>query len=95
MSDQVDQMGEYADNLRMMVGEAEATRILNGAFYSINIGSNDLLSNYLLPFSPRNRQFTFPEFLDLLMSVLYQQSKVIREFMHRLLLPKLLHKISF
>ncbi|KAH7295787.1 hypothetical protein KP509_27G065900 [Ceratopteris richardii] len=79
MDQQVDFFREHKEKLIALVGTEEASRILAGASVSITIGSNDFLSNYFIPISPRRARYTLPEYINLLIPELKRQVMSIYE----------------
>ncbi|KAE8731769.1 GDSL esterase/lipase [Hibiscus syriacus] len=60
---------QYQARLTDLVGYDEATRIVNDALVLITVGGNDFVNNYyLIPFSPRSRQFSLPDYVRYLIS---------------------------
>ncbi|KAK8589612.1 hypothetical protein V6N12_024006 [Hibiscus sabdariffa] len=52
-----------------LVGYDQAKRIVNNALVLITVGGNDFVNNYyLIPFSPRSRQFSLPDYVRYLIS---------------------------
>ncbi|XVE62689.1 hypothetical protein DITRI_Ditri06bG0139800 [Diplodiscus trichospermus] len=60
---------QYQVRLADLVGYDEAQRIVNDALVLITVGGNDFVNNYyLVPFSPRSRQFSLPDYVRYLIS---------------------------
>ncbi|KAB2058816.1 hypothetical protein ERO13_1Z049373v2 [Gossypium hirsutum] len=60
---------QYQTRLADLVGFEEAQRIVNDALVLITVGGNDFVNNYyLVPFSPRSRQFSLPDYVRYLIS---------------------------
>ncbi|XWS58452.1 hypothetical protein CRYUN_Cryun08bG0034800 [Craigia yunnanensis] len=60
---------QYQTRLADLVEYDEAQRIVNDALVLITVGGNDFVNNYyLVPFSPRSRQFRLPDYVRYLIS---------------------------
>ncbi|KAE8691282.1 GDSL esterase/lipase [Hibiscus syriacus] len=60
---------EYQRRLADLVGNDKAQRIVGEALVLITVGGNDFVNNYfLVPFSPRSRQFSLPDYVRYLIS---------------------------
>ncbi|KAE8684232.1 GDSL esterase/lipase [Hibiscus syriacus] len=60
---------QYQARLTDLVGYDEVRRIVNDALILITVGGNDFVNNYyLIPFSPRSRQFSLPDYVRYLIS---------------------------
>ena len=60
---------QYQQRLSAEVGPERAQKIVNGALVLMTLGGNDFVNNYfVVPFSPRSRQFTVPQFSRYLIS---------------------------
>lgn len=66
----------YQQRLSAHIGEEGARRVVNEALVLITLGGNDFVNNYyLVPFSPRSRQFSLPDYVRYLIS---EYRKVLR-----------------
>ena len=69
MYKQLNYFEQYQTRLADLVGYDEAQRIVNDALVLITVGGNDFVNNYyLVPFSPRSREFRLPEYVTYLIS---------------------------
>ncbi|KAK8633986.1 hypothetical protein V6N13_014815 [Hibiscus sabdariffa] len=60
---------QYQARLADLVGYDETQRIVNDALVLITVSGNDFVNNYyLVPFSPRSRQFSLPDYVRYLIS---------------------------
>ncbi|GMI65138.1 CUTIN SYNTHASE2 [Hibiscus trionum] len=60
---------QYQARLADLVGYGQAQQIVNNALVLITVGGNDFVNNYyLIPFSPRSRQFSLPDYVRYLIS---------------------------
>ncbi|KAF5480017.1 hypothetical protein F2P56_000793, partial [Juglans regia] len=71
--DQINNFAKTKQRIQSKIGEVAADKLCNEATYFIGIGSNDYVNNFLQPFLPDGQQYTHDEFIDLLISTLYQQ----------------------
>ncbi|KAI4320936.1 hypothetical protein MLD38_034368 [Melastoma candidum] len=65
VSEQLNQFREYIDRLKGIVGEANATAVLNNALFLISAGNNDIAITYL---SARLRIIPFPTYSNILVN---------------------------
>ncbi|XP_040376723.1 GDSL esterase/lipase At5g33370-like [Oryza brachyantha] len=60
---------QYQDRLRALVGEEEARKVVAGSLVLITLGGNDFVNNYyLIPYSPRSREFSLPDYIRYILS---------------------------
>ncbi|XVF06480.1 hypothetical protein REPUB_Repub06bG0051900 [Reevesia pubescens] len=60
---------QYQTRLADLVGRDEAQLIVRKSLVLITVGGNDFVNNYyLIPFSPRSRQFSLPDYVRYLIS---------------------------
>ncbi|KAE8662616.1 GDSL esterase/lipase [Hibiscus syriacus] len=60
---------KFHARLTDLVGYNQARQIVNNALVLITVGGNDFVNNYyLIPFSPRSRQFSLPDYVRYLIS---------------------------
>eukprot|EP00249_Psilotum_nudum_P005586 c19037_g1_i1 orf=1-579(-) len=78
-SEQVQYFRDYKNQITQLIGESAAESLVSDALYSVTIGGNDYINNYLLLNSRRSRQFTLSQFQDLLISTLRKQLTDIYE----------------
>nr|GLL23170.1 GDSL esterase/lipase At5g33370-like [Ipomoea trifida] len=65
----LDYFAEYQQRLAKLIGAEKAKKLVNDALVLITLGGNDFVNNYyLIPFSPRSRQFTLPNYVDFVIS---------------------------
>ncbi|KAK1313484.1 GDSL esterase/lipase [Acorus calamus] len=64
--------------IRMKIGGEAADKFFKGAIYTVALGSNDFINNYLLPVYPDSLSYSSDGFIDYLMSTLESQLKVDR-----------------
>ncbi|XP_039123534.1 GDSL esterase/lipase At5g33370-like [Dioscorea cayenensis subsp. rotundata] len=66
---QLEYFKQYQERLSSVVGQARAKQIVNQALVLITLGGNDFVNNYyLIPFSPRSREFSLPDYVHFLIS---------------------------
>lgn len=71
---------QYQQRLSSLIGPAEATRLVNEALVLITLGGNDFVNNYyLVPFSPRSREFSLPDYVRYLIS---EYKKILAVFIY-------------
>ncbi|KAF9587592.1 hypothetical protein IFM89_004050, partial [Coptis chinensis] len=73
LDDQITYFQKTKEQIKAKVGEEAANKLSNEALFFIGIGSNDYVNNYLQPFLPDGQQYTYDDFVDLLMSTLDKQ----------------------
>ncbi|KAK7300684.1 hypothetical protein RJT34_11532 [Clitoria ternatea] len=71
--DQINNFKRTKEAITGKIGEAAANKHCNEAMYFIGIGSNDYVNNFLQPFLADGQQYTYDEFIELLISTLDQQ----------------------
>jgi hypothetical protein len=75
------QIDDYASNRRDMItlqGEVAAVSVLRGALFSVTMGSNDFINNYLVPIlSAPERAVTPPEAFINGMIAKYRQQLIV------------------
>ncbi|XVF30959.1 hypothetical protein REPUB_Repub16aG0104100 [Reevesia pubescens] len=66
---QLEYFQQYQTRLADLVGNDEAQQIVSESLVLITLGGNDFVNNYyLIPFSPRSRQFSLPDYVRYLIS---------------------------
>ena len=69
IGDQLQYFREYQRKLRALVGEEQATQLVNQALVLITLGGNDFVNNYyLVPMSVRSRQYALPDYVRFLVA---------------------------
>ncbi|KAL6634738.1 hypothetical protein ACP70R_027409 [Stipagrostis hirtigluma subsp. patula] len=69
IGDQLQYFQEYQQKLRALIGDEQATRLVNQALVLITLGGNDFVNNYfLVPMSVRSRQFALPDYVRFIVS---------------------------
>ncbi|GAB2287174.1 hypothetical protein Dimus_021558 [Dionaea muscipula] len=69
ITQQMEYFKQYQVRLMRLLGEAESQRLVNQAIVLITLGGNDFVNNYyLVPYSPRSRQFELPDYVSYLIS---------------------------
>ncbi|KAJ1279990.1 hypothetical protein BS78_04G198000 [Paspalum vaginatum] len=69
IGDQLQYFREYQQKLRALVGEPQATQLVNQALVLITLGGNDFVNNYyLVPMSVRSRQYALPDYVRFIVS---------------------------
>ena len=69
IGDQLQYFREYQRKLRALVGEPQATQLVNQALVLITLGGNDFVNNYfLVPMSVRSRQYALPDYVRFIVS---------------------------
>ncbi|XP_021898141.1 GDSL esterase/lipase At5g33370-like [Carica papaya] len=59
----------YQLRVSTLIGAVETQRLVNEGLVLISLGGNDFVNNYyLVPFSPRSRQFSLPDYVGYLVS---------------------------
>ncbi|CAK7339024.1 unnamed protein product [Dovyalis caffra] len=71
--DQIECFRKTKESIKAKIGEDEANKLCNEALFFVGIGSNDYVNNYLQPFLADGQQYTYEEFVDLLISTLVKQ----------------------
>ncbi|GAV76697.1 Lipase_GDSL domain-containing protein [Cephalotus follicularis] len=71
--DQINYFEKTKETIRAKIGEEAVNKLCNGSLFFVGIGSNDYVNNYLQPFLADGQQYTYDEFMDLLISTLKQQ----------------------
>ncbi|CAJ1961198.1 unnamed protein product [Sphenostylis stenocarpa] len=67
---------EYQQRVNALIGPEQTKTLINEALVLINLGSNDFVNNYyLVPHSPRSRQYNLPDFVKFIIS---EYKKVLR-----------------
>lgn len=59
---------EYKQRVAGIIGQAEMEKLVNGALFSLTFGGNDYINNYLMSTARSNKQYTLPQWQDLLIS---------------------------
>ncbi|ONK79577.1 uncharacterized protein A4U43_C01F7790 [Asparagus officinalis] len=60
---------QYQQRLSTLTGPDQTTRLVNEALVLITLGGNDFVNNYyLVPYSPRSREFSLPDYVRYLIS---------------------------
>lgn len=59
---------DYQQKITAILGPAGAQKLVSEALYSVTLGGNDYINNYLMPFSKEKKQYTLPQFQDLLIT---------------------------
>jgi phospholipase/lecithinase/hemolysin len=60
---------QYQRRLSSLVGPERTARLVNGALVLITLGGNDFVNNYYaVPYSPRSREFSLPDFIAYILS---------------------------
>ncbi|BAF10424.1 GDSL esterase/lipase At5g33370 [Oryza sativa Japonica Group] len=60
---------QYQDRLRAVVGDEQAKKVVAGSLALITLGGNDFVNNYyLIPYSPRSREFSLPDYIRYILS---------------------------
>uniref|UniRef100_A0A0D9VMM1 GDSL esterase/lipase n=1 Tax=Leersia perrieri TaxID=77586 RepID=A0A0D9VMM1_9ORYZ len=60
---------QYQDRLRKVIGDEEAKRLVAESLVLITVGGNDFVNNYyLIPYSPRSREFSLPDYIRYILS---------------------------
>lgn len=58
---------EYQRRVGRIIGEERTKELVKGALVLITVGGNDFVNNYyLVPFSARSRQYSLPDYVNLL-----------------------------
>ncbi|KAL3520590.1 hypothetical protein ACH5RR_018739 [Cinchona calisaya] len=66
---QIDYFLEYQKRLSDQIGAENAKKLVKESLVLITLGGNDFVNNYyLIPYSPRSRQFTLPNYCTFLIS---------------------------
>lgn len=66
---QLEYFQQYQTRVSSMIGAEQTERLVNQALVLITLGGNDFVNNYyLVPFSPRSRQFSLPDYVRYLIS---------------------------
>lgn len=59
---------EYKQKIAGYIGDAAAQQLISGALYSLTFGGNDYINNYLMPTARSNKEYTLPQWQDILIS---------------------------
>ncbi|KAK9673262.1 hypothetical protein RND81_12G156300 [Saponaria officinalis] len=66
---QLEYFQQYQQRVRDLIGEGATQQLVTRALVLITLGGNDFVNNYfVVPFSPRSRQFTLPNYVTYLVS---------------------------
>jgi hypothetical protein len=66
---QLEYFRQYQQKLSALVGEEQATQLVNQALVLITLGGNDFVNNYyLVPMSARSRQYALPDYVSFIVS---------------------------
>lgn len=68
IEDQFRLFREYQEKITGILGPTGAQKLIREALYSVTLGGNDYINNYLMPFSKAKKQYTLPLFQDLLIT---------------------------
>ncbi|KAL6988954.1 hypothetical protein U1Q18_014704 [Sarracenia purpurea var. burkii] len=69
ISQQLQYFQQYQQRVSALIGAGAAKRLVNQALVLITLGGNDFVNNYyLVPYSPRSRQFALPDFVRFIIS---------------------------
>ncbi|KAL2526311.1 GDSL esterase/lipase [Abeliophyllum distichum] len=64
---QLDYFQEYLKKVKALIGQVQTEKLVNESLTLITLGGNDFVNNYyLMPFSPRSRQFALPAYVPFL-----------------------------
>ncbi|XP_062144507.1 GDSL esterase/lipase LTL1-like [Alnus glutinosa] len=67
---------QYQERVSALIGPEQTQQLVNDALILITVGGNDFVNNYfLIPFSPRSRQFSLPDYVAYLIS---EYRKILR-----------------
>lgn len=77
MWEQINMFRNSSEQIMQMLGSRAGEELINNAIFSITMGSNDYLNNYLIDGSPSPMLFTPQQFQDTLISTYCQQLTVI------------------
>ncbi|KAM2710816.1 hypothetical protein EV2_048347 [Malus domestica] len=73
--DQIQKFNKTKEAIKAKIGAEAAAKLCSEAIYFIGIGSNDYVNNYLQPFLADSQQYTYDEFVELLIGTLEGQLK--------------------
>lgn len=60
---------QYQERVSALIGSDQTRQLVNRALVLITLGGNDWVNNYfVIPFSPRSRQFSVPDYAKYLVS---------------------------
>ncbi|XP_021833607.1 GDSL esterase/lipase At5g37690-like [Prunus avium] len=71
--DQIQNFNKTKEAIKAKIGGEAAAKLCSEAVYFIGIGSNDYVNNYLQPFLADGQQYTYDEFVELLITTLEGQ----------------------
>ena len=81
IGDQLQYFREYQRKLRALIGEPQATQLVNQALVLITLGGNDFVNNYyLVPMSVRSRQYALPDYVRFIISEYRKILSVIKVY---------------
>jgi hypothetical protein len=70
---------QYQERVSSLIGPEQTQQLVNDALILITVGGNDFVNNYfLIPFSPRSRQFSLPDYVAYLISEYRKILRVIK-----------------
>ncbi|KAJ7110301.1 hypothetical protein O6H91_10G029800 [Diphasiastrum complanatum] len=70
---QIQLFQKYQRDVADLIGPVATARLISEALYSVTMGGNDYINNYLLPLSVRKRQYTPDQFNQLLIATFRNQ----------------------
>ncbi|KAJ7566667.1 hypothetical protein O6H91_02G113700 [Diphasiastrum complanatum] len=70
---QIQLFQKYQNDVANLIGPAATTTLISQALFSITIGGNDYINNYLLPLSVRAQQYTPAQYNQLLIATFRNQ----------------------
>ncbi|KAB2612311.1 GDSL esterase/lipase [Pyrus ussuriensis x Pyrus communis] len=73
--DQIQNFNKTREVIKAKIGAEAAAKLCSEAIYFIGLGSNDYVNNYLQPFLADSQQYTYDEFVELLIGTLEGQLK--------------------
>lgn len=79
MWEQINMFRNTTEQIMQLLGTAAGEKLMKNAIYTITMGSNDYLNNYLIEGSPTPMLFTPQQFRDALISTYRQQLTVFRD----------------
>ncbi|MCO5587498.1 hypothetical protein L7F22_041447 [Adiantum nelumboides] len=59
---------EYKHKVAGIIGQAAMEKLVRTALFSLTFGGNDYINNYLMPTARSNKQFTLPQWQDILIA---------------------------